>query len=118
MLYHNGKFERNQEIQAYLDNVAFEQPLHNFPVQLVLWYYIFIGLYVALSYIFYRAFHPWKILKCEKKSSGHVLPDLPHIVPNLHIHMRSTPQQLQDKKELPTQEQDDERLACTEITHL
>ena len=110
--------ERNPEIQAYLDKVVFEQPLHNFPVHLVVWYYIFIGVYVVLSVIYYCAFHPWKILKREKKSNGHVLQELPHIVPNPNIHLHSTPHELPDQNQCQPQEHDDETLACTEITHL
>ena len=110
--------ERSPKIQAYLDKVVFEQPLHNFPFHLVLWYYFFIGLYVALSVIYYRFFHPWNILKCKKKSRGHVLQELPHIVPNLNLHLYSTTQELQDEKEGPAQERNEETVSCTEITHL
>ena len=58
--------ERNQEKKSYLDQILFEQPLHNFPIQFVVGYIICIVFYVLLSAIYYRVFHPWKIIICEK----------------------------------------------------
>ena len=64
--------ERNQEMQRYVDKIMFEKPLHSFPVEFVVVYIICILIYILLSVIYYRAFHPWKIIISEKKASAHL----------------------------------------------
>ena len=61
----------NQEIQNYLNQLLFIHPLHNFPSQFVGWYIVCIVIYVLLSAIYYRAFHPWKNIILEKKTNEH-----------------------------------------------
>ena len=64
--------EINQGEQSYLDEILFEEPLHGFPIQFVGGYIICIAIYILLSAIYYRAFHPWKVIIWEKMSNKRV----------------------------------------------
>ena len=60
--------EANQETQGYLDQIVFEQPLHNFPVFYVVVYMVCILSYALLSGLYYGVFHPWKMIMDKKNS--------------------------------------------------
>lgn len=60
--------ETNQGMQGFFNQIIFEQPLHNFPVYFVLMYIVCISIYVLLSILYYRVFHPWRIIMGKKNS--------------------------------------------------
>ena len=64
--------ERNEDITSNLEYILFYQPLHNFPIYFVVGYIICIGMYVVFTAIYYRAFHPWKIIIWETKYNEHI----------------------------------------------
>ena len=75
--YNNGTTkqmvnETNEETQRYLNQIIFELPLHNFPVYFIVVYMVCIFIYVLLSVIYYRVFHPWKIIMGKDNSIDHV----------------------------------------------
>ena len=80
-----------------LNKILFEQPLKTFPSYFVVEYISCIVIYVALSAVYYRVFHPWKIIIWEKKSN-----ELVQEVP-----LECIPPQHNDKP-----------LSYTETTHL
>ena len=60
----------NQNLQGYLDIILFDQPLHNFPIHVIVIYIVCIVIYVLLTVIYYRVFHPWKIIIWQNKSKS------------------------------------------------
>ena len=58
----------NQEMERYLNQIIFEQPLHNFPFHFVVVYILCIVIHVLFSVLYYTAFHPWKIIIWKKNS--------------------------------------------------
>ena len=64
--------ETNQEMERHLNLVIFEQPLHNFPVYFLVVYIICMLIYVLLSLIYYRVFHPWKIIMGKNNYLEHI----------------------------------------------
>ena len=95
--------ETNQEMQGFFNQIIFEQPLHNFPVYFVVMYIVCISIYVLLSIVYYRVFHPWRIIMGKKNSiqdgqSG------------------DTPQQVNDEP-LPEEENEEEEQE-EEMSHL
>ena len=65
--YNNGTTKQTtdtttEEMPRYLDQIIFDDPLHNFPVYFIVVYIICILIYVLLSLLYYKLFHPWKII--------------------------------------------------------
>ena len=89
--------ERKPVMPSYLDFIIFEQPLQDFPIKFVEFYIICTMFYVLFTTIYYRGFHPWKIIIWGQKSNGHIQ----------EVQMESISRQ-----------HDDEDLECAEITHL
>ena len=59
----------SQEMERYLNQIIFEQPLHKFPFHFVAVYIFCIAIHVLFSVLYYAAFHPWKIIMGKKNSN-------------------------------------------------
>ena len=92
-----NKTQEIQEIQSYINDILFQQPLRDFPGQFVVGYVISIVIYVLLALVYYIVLHPWKNIFLIKKSSE--------------------PTENVDREDLPQQD-NDEPSEGEEITHL